>query len=168
MYEKVLQLNLIVPKWRHWSILWVVKILIWLINDFICPNEKRLQFCQNLQQKNINTVRACNYSFSTAREPKIEKIFWSVFLLCDVSVVWKISKPMQWQPYIFRSFFGTPCNRRDHETNAAVLEYPSFLLKVGEEKIEVTIDSLIELPTAVNVVDSATDLVLSVFQNLND
>ena len=59
-------------------------------------------------------------------------------------------------------------NVKYHETNTAVLGYPAFLLKVGEGKFEVTTESLIELPTAVNVVGSSTDLVKSVFQNLND
>ena len=45
------------------------------------------------------------------------------------------------------------------------MEYPDFLLKMGEGKLEGTTDHLISLPTAV-IVDSVTDLVQSVFQNL--
>ena len=37
-----------------------------------------------------------------------------------------------------------------------------------EGKFEVTTESLIELPTVVNIVDSATDLVQSVFEDPND
>ena len=54
-------------------------------------------------------------------------------------------------------------NRKYHETDTDVLVYLSFLLKVGEGKVEVTTESLIELPNAVNVVDSPTDLFKSVF-----
>ena len=56
--------------------------------------------------------------------------------------------------------------QNDKEGDKEALEYPDFLLKVGEEKLEGTTDYLIPLPTAVNIVDSVTDLVQSVFQNL--
>ncbi len=55
-----------------------------------------------------------------------------------------------------------------HQADRAFLGYPEFLLKVDEGKVERTTDSLIELPTAVNMIDFATELVQSVFQNLNE
>ncbi len=55
-----------------------------------------------------------------------------------------------------------------HQVDRAFLEYPEFLLKVGEGKVERTTDSLIERPTAVYMVDFATELVQSVFQNLDE
>ncbi len=56
----------------------------------------------------------------------------------------------------------------EYETDKAVLEYPdSFFLELGEGKVERTTDSLIELPPAVNIVGSATELVQSVFENLD-
>ena len=54
------------------------------------------------------------------------------------------------------------------EEDNAVLEYPQFMLKDGEGKLERTTDSLIDLPLAINIVDSATDLVESVFKLLNN
>ena len=56
--------------------------------------------------------------------------------------------------------------QNDKKADKEVLEYPKFLLKVGEGKLEGATDSLILLPTAVNIVDSVTDLVQSVFQNI--
>ena len=54
----------------------------------------------------------------------------------------------------------------DQESDTAVLEYPNFLLKVGEEKLKQAVDSLIELPPSINIVDSSTKLVKYVFSNL--
>ena len=56
--------------------------------------------------------------------------------------------------------------QNDKEADKEALEYSDSLLKVGEGKLERTNDYLISLPTAVNIVDSVTDLVQSVFQNL--
>ncbi len=55
----------------------------------------------------------------------------------------------------------------EHEIDKAFLEYPKFLLELDEGKVKRTIDSLIELPSAVNVVGAATELVQSVFENLD-
>ena len=56
----------------------------------------------------------------------------------------------------------------DKEADKEALEYSDFLLKVGEGKLKGTADSLITLPTAVNIVDSIVGLVQSVFQNLEE
>ena len=57
-------------------------------------------------------------------------------------------------------------NNNHHETEKAVLKYPEFLLAVGEGRVESKNDSLIELPSTVNIAASSTDLVHSVFENL--
>ena len=56
--------------------------------------------------------------------------------------------------------------QNDKKADKEVLENPEFFLQVGEGKIEGAPDSLIPLPPAVNIVDSVTDLVQSVFQNI--
>ena len=56
--------------------------------------------------------------------------------------------------------------QNEKKADKEVLEYPEFLLKVGEGKLEAATDSLIPLPPAVNIVDSLTYLVQSVFQNI--
>ncbi len=55
----------------------------------------------------------------------------------------------------------------DHETDKAFLEYSEFLLKLGEGTVDKTIDLLKELPPAFNIDGCATELVQSVFENLD-
>ncbi len=58
--------------------------------------------------------------------------------------------------------------KRDQTSDKDILDYPEFLLKVGEGKLGRTIELLINLPRAVNVVQPPTDFVDFVFQNLSD
>ncbi len=63
---------------------------------------------------------------------------------------------------------GLQAIMNSREKDNAVLEYPQFPQKVREWKLERTIDSLIDLSPAVSIVDSATDLVESVFKRLDN
>ncbi len=72
------------------------------------------------------------------------------------------------------NFLSLKENRRlqsiksDQPSDKGVLDYPEFLLKVAEGKLERTTDLLINLLRAVNFVESPTDLIDSVFQNPSD
>ena len=57
--------------------------------------------------------------------------------------------------------------QNDKKRDKEVLEYPEFLLKVGGGKLDGATNSLILHPPAVNIVDSVTDLVQSVFQDID-
>ena len=57
--------------------------------------------------------------------------------------------------------------QNNKKADEEILEYPEFFLKVGEGKIGAT-DSLTHLPPAVNIFDSVTDLVQSVFHNIEN
>ena len=46
--------------------------------------------------------------------------------------------------------------RNDVDTDKSVLQYPNFLLKLGEVKLKTTRDSSIDLPTSVNTCSSET------------
>ena len=56
--------------------------------------------------------------------------------------------------------------QNDKKEDKEDLEYPEFLLKVSERKLEGATDSFIPFPPAVNIVDSVTDIVQSVFKNI--
>ena len=58
--------------------------------------------------------------------------------------------------------------RDDEDPDPAVFQYPNFLLKVGDGILKRTEDSFIELPPSVNIVESSTKLVESVFPNLKE
>ena len=55
--------------------------------------------------------------------------------------------------------------RDDQEANLTVLEYLDFLFKFGEGKLKLTMDSFIEVPASLNIVELLAKLVESVFPN---
>ncbi len=54
----------------------------------------------------------------------------------------------------------------DPRVKLTALEYPEFLLRVGEGRIEQDEDSNIDLPNSITVTQSSVDLIDSIFPNL--
>ena len=58
--------------------------------------------------------------------------------------------------------------RRDPNADSSALEFPEYLLKVGEGRLQPDSEVMIELPSSVNMEQDAASLALSVFEGIED